>query len=43
MMTEKGQAYMRNSAGSQEVKLATSAVLTYRAASPAGKRALISD
>src|SRR5262245_38782700 len=43
MSTDRGQTFMRNTAGSQEVKLATSAVLSYRAASPAGKRALISD
>lgn len=32
MITENGQAYMRDQMRSNELKLATNAVLTYRAA-----------
>jgi hypothetical protein len=39
-VTENAQAYMRSETQAQEIRLITSAVLTYRAASPAGKRAL---
>jgi hypothetical protein len=41
MITERGQAATRERARAEEFRLITSAVLTYRAASPAGKRALI--
>jgi hypothetical protein len=32
MITEKGQAYMRDQVRSNELRLATAAVLTYRSA-----------